>query len=192
MLPASGGTAVSQVANQVQIGARPLGLGGAYTAVANDANAIYWNPAGIPMLQRQEFTTMYSDLNGIGLTQSYLGYVLPFTDNQAAAVDWMHLGFDDSELGYRDDSFNLAYGLRLPWDISVGAKMKYLDRDITLDGTSHGKSSGFGLDFGEGNGLQIGRKGTLLRGWFRQPLGDSPGEVRVLGHGRDRPGDRLR
>jgi len=30
-------------------GARPLGLGGAFTAVADDANAPYWNPAGLAL-----------------------------------------------------------------------------------------------------------------------------------------------
>ncbi|MFC1732872.1 tetratricopeptide repeat protein [candidate division KSB1 bacterium] len=138
----------AQISNQFQIGARPLGMGGAYAAIANDANAIFWNPAGIASLQRQEVTSMYSNLYNLGLTQSYLGYVLPITDNQAAAVDWLHYGFDDTELGFRDDSFDMAYGLRLPWDVSLGAKFKYLDRDITLDGTSYGKSSGFGFDFG--------------------------------------------
>jgi len=138
----------AQVSTQYQIGARPLGMGGAFSAVANDANAIFWNPAGISLLQRQELTTMYSNLNGLGLSNSYLGYVLPVTDNQATAVDWLHLGFDDTELGFRDDYFNLAYGLRLPWHVAVGTKLKYIDRDMTLDGTSYGKSSGFGVDFG--------------------------------------------
>ncbi|MFC1555677.1 tetratricopeptide repeat protein [candidate division KSB1 bacterium] len=140
--------AVSQVANQSQIGARPMGMGGAFSAIANDANAIFWNPAGIATLQRQEITTMYSDPYGLGIAQSYLGYVLPITDNQAAAVDWMHHGFDDSELGFSDDNFHMAYGLRLPWNVAVGAKMKFTNMDITLDGTSYGKSSGFGFDFG--------------------------------------------
>ncbi|MBI5700260.1 hypothetical protein HZC34_00220 [Candidatus Saganbacteria bacterium] len=30
-------------------GARPMGMGGAYTALANDANAAYWNPAGFAL-----------------------------------------------------------------------------------------------------------------------------------------------
>ena len=30
-------------------GARPMGMGGAFTAVANDANAAYWNPAGFAL-----------------------------------------------------------------------------------------------------------------------------------------------
>ncbi len=138
----------AQISNQYQIGARPLGMGGAFSAVANDANAIFWNPAGIATLQRQEITTMYSDLYNMGLTQSYLGYILPFTDNQAGAADWLHNGFDDTELGYREDFFHMAYGLRLPWNISVGGKFKYINRDMTIDGTSTGKSSGIGFDIG--------------------------------------------
>ena len=30
-------------------GARPMGMGGAFTAVADDANAPYWNPAGLAL-----------------------------------------------------------------------------------------------------------------------------------------------
>ena len=30
-------------------GTRPMGMGGAFTAVANDANAAYWNPAGFAL-----------------------------------------------------------------------------------------------------------------------------------------------
>lgn len=145
VIPLSG---TAQISNQMQIGARPLGMGGAFSAIANDANAIFWNPAGIVTLQRQEISTMYSDLYGIGLANSYLGYVLPVSDNHALAVDWMHIGQEDDGLGFRQDNFNLAYSLRLPWNISVGTKAKMLDMDISLDGTSWGKSRGYGFDIG--------------------------------------------
>ncbi len=34
---------------KIGIGARPVGMGGAYTAVADDANALFWNPAGLAL-----------------------------------------------------------------------------------------------------------------------------------------------
>ena len=122
----------SKISNQLSIGARPMGLGGAFSAVANDGNAIFWNPAGIVTLQRQEITTMYSSLyKNLGLDNSYLGYVFPISDNHAFGVDWMHIGQDDTELGFRRDSFNLAYSLRLPsiagWNFSVGSKLKFVE-----------------------------------------------------------------
>jgi hypothetical protein len=40
------GTAGAQFL-QIPIGARPVALGGAYVALANDASALFWNPAGI-------------------------------------------------------------------------------------------------------------------------------------------------
>ena len=34
--------------DQLFVGSRPLSMGGAFTAGADDANAITWNPAGLP------------------------------------------------------------------------------------------------------------------------------------------------
>ncbi|MFA6431814.1 MAG: Tudor-knot domain-containing protein [Candidatus Margulisiibacteriota bacterium] len=46
-------------------GARPMGMGGAFTAVANDANAAYWNPAGLALNPEVSITgsTMLSNRN---------------------------------------------------------------------------------------------------------------------------------
>jgi long-subunit fatty acid transport protein len=41
---------------QVGISARSVGLGGSLTGLANDASAVFWNPSGIPGLQRQELS----------------------------------------------------------------------------------------------------------------------------------------
>ena len=54
--------------DQLFIGTRPLSMGGAFIAVADDANTITWNPAGLPGLRRTEFTSTYSDLYAMGIT----------------------------------------------------------------------------------------------------------------------------
>ena len=36
-------------------GARAMGLGGAFTAIANDASAVYWNDAGMTQLSGTNF-----------------------------------------------------------------------------------------------------------------------------------------
>ncbi|OGS51533.1 MAG: hypothetical protein A3J79_04525, partial [Elusimicrobia bacterium RIFOXYB2_FULL_62_6] len=43
-------------------GARGLGMGGAFFAVADDASASYWNPAAMTLLERKEFTAMQANL----------------------------------------------------------------------------------------------------------------------------------
>ena len=43
-------------------GARGLGMGGAFFAVADDASASYWNPAALTLLEKKEFTAMQATL----------------------------------------------------------------------------------------------------------------------------------
>ena len=89
---------LAQSSDQLFFGTRPLGMGGAFIAIADDANAISWNPAGLPGLRRKEFTSTYSDLYSLGITKSYMGLVLPFSDEIALGLDWGSVGFDDTEL----------------------------------------------------------------------------------------------
>ncbi|MBT4155556.1 MAG: tetratricopeptide repeat protein, partial [Candidatus Marinimicrobia bacterium] len=130
------------------VGTRPLSMGGAFIAVADDANTISWNPAGLPGLRRTEFTTTYADLWAMGITQSYLGFVRPFSDRVALGFDWSNIGYDDKELLYSDNKMNLAIGIQLHRKFAFGLTLKYLMRDMQLDGTSYGKSSGIGYDAG--------------------------------------------
>ena len=134
--------------DQLFVGTRPLSMGGAFIAVADDANTITWNPAGLPGLRRTEFTTTYADLYAMGITQSYMGFVRPFSDRVALGFDWSSVGFDDKELLYAENKMNLAIGVQPHRKVSFGITLKYLMRDMQLDGTSYGKSSGVGYDAG--------------------------------------------
>ena len=134
--------------DQLFIGTRPLSMGGAFVAVSDDANAITWNPAGLPGLRRTEFTSTYTDLYAMGITQSYLGFVRPFSDRIALGLDWSSVGFDDDELNYSENKLNFAVGIQPHKLFSFGFTLKYLMRDMLLDEASFGKSTGIGTDAG--------------------------------------------
>lgn len=53
------GTAGAQFL-KVGIGARAVGMAGAFSAVADDAGAIYWNPAGLAQLNAREVSATYN------------------------------------------------------------------------------------------------------------------------------------
>ena len=134
--------------DQLFIGTRPLSMGGAFIAVADDANAITWNPARLPGLRRTEFTSTYANLYNLGITQSYMGFVKPFSDRVALGFDWSSVGYDDNELAYSENKLNFAVGVQPNKLFSFGLNLKYLMRDMLLDEASYGKSSGGGYDAG--------------------------------------------
>lgn len=65
------------------VGCRPISLGKAFVAIADDANAVYYNPAGLIQLKSREITTMYSTpffTKVEGIDYHVLGYVHPGKD----------------------------------------------------------------------------------------------------------------
>ncbi|MBI4679332.1 MAG: PorV/PorQ family protein [Elusimicrobia bacterium] len=57
------------------MGARPAGLG-AYTAAADDINALYWNPGGLSFLSKPELGFTHTELYGEARLET-LGYAHP-------------------------------------------------------------------------------------------------------------------
>ena len=141
---------------QEMVGARAIGMGGAFSAVASDASVAHWNPAALASLQRQEIGLAYADRFGLGLNHSYLNYVLPVGDHHALGIDWLHLGFDDSELSTGQNKLSFAYGYRngieflRPFigNTAIGVSGKYRSFNVDLDGNNLGSASGWGFDLG--------------------------------------------
>jgi len=53
------GTSGGQILN-VPVGARAIGMGEAYTALADDVSSLYWNPAGLAILNQSQASFMYN------------------------------------------------------------------------------------------------------------------------------------
>lgn len=86
------------------VGARALGMGGAFVSVADDATAAYWNPAGLTRIQNHAFSMMYSDSFGVeggnllskGLvTYNFINYVHQIEGIGGVGVSWIRLGVDN-------------------------------------------------------------------------------------------------
>ena len=53
------------------LGARAMGMGGAYTALSNDFSGLFWNPAGLARIQKKEIYTALSHENFRNQTQFF-------------------------------------------------------------------------------------------------------------------------
>ncbi len=84
---------------KIQPGARALGMGGAFTAVADDATAPYWNPAGVVYLPYREVLPQHQEKFGKLANHDYLGLVWPLGGtkghNAALGVGLVRFAVDD-------------------------------------------------------------------------------------------------
>lgn len=126
-------------------GARPLAMGGAFTAVANDANAPLYNVAGIANLPRKEFTFMSSRLftgvEGVDIGANYLSFVYPIFSPKygAFSITWASVSATSV---WREDIFNIGYARQVNdifnldtniVNMSAGLNFKYLMQEANLD-----------------------------------------------------------
>jgi hypothetical protein len=72
-------------------GARALALGGAFTAVADDPSAAFWNPAGLSFATERSVMLMHSERFGGLIDRDYASYMQP--------VNWSLLGGEESAFG---------------------------------------------------------------------------------------------
>jgi hypothetical protein len=142
------GPARATVSNQVPVGPRAIAMGGAFSAVADDASALFWNPAGLASVGHQELAGYHDDRYGTGIQDDLISFVVPLSPNLAAATDWFHTGFNDNELGFSENRVTLGAGLKLRSWLWAGAGTKFLARNTSLDGLSITSGKGFGLDLG--------------------------------------------
>ncbi len=82
---------------KIGVGARATGMGEAFVAVANDASALYWNPAGIAEVKSPEF--IFVKTNWIAdIYHAYFGFAMPIGIMGTIGGSVTYLGMPDMEV----------------------------------------------------------------------------------------------
>jgi hypothetical protein len=147
------GTAGAQFLT-IEQGARGIGMGGAFASVADDASALWWNPAGIARAALREATLSHTAFIENVATE-YVGYINPLPEGRGtlgASLTYLNVpgieGADASgnltgnikATGYVGA---LSYGREVTPGLTVGGTAKLVSQ--TYAGTS---GSGFAGDIG--------------------------------------------
>ncbi|MFQ5751078.1 MAG: hypothetical protein ACE5HI_03710 [bacterium] len=142
--------------SEAGFGVRPSGMGQAYTALSNDANAFLTNPAGLLLGTRANFTANYAKLFGL-IPSSYFGLLYPLGKTRAVGGGFLYIG-DEALSEY---TLGISFAFTFP-NVPIGTNEIYFDQmsfGITLKGrwASFGNNSDGGENrvTGSGSGIAI-------------------------------------
>ena len=128
---------------KIGVGSRAASLGEAFTAAADDASAIYWNPAGLVYLQRNEI--FFNHMSWLaGTSYDFLGLVLPthssmgtfgiFASSLSIPEDEVRTVFQPEGTGEKfnagDVALGFSYSRFLTDRFSFGINGKYIQQTI--------------------------------------------------------------
>ncbi|MCR4662474.1 MAG: hypothetical protein K5622_01140 [Endomicrobiaceae bacterium] len=156
------------------VGVKAVGMGGAFTSVADDTSAVYWNPAGLAQIQdyysiyamgTTGASDKYPGLKDVVPTHQFFAVSIPlqkFTDflgKTVIGVGYISSKMDNiqhtssggeilGKISDTDNAYYLSAGIPL-WQsttsLYVGASLKYITKNMSDIGVSDG-----GLDIDAG------------------------------------------
>ncbi len=124
----------------IPVGARPAALGSSYSALATDAYAPIWNPAGLGFLNSTELAGMHlSYLDTIN--NEFASFVHPFSPGHAIGVSGQYFspgnskgtdlsGNPTGDFSGHYAAYSLAYGQSFGESVALGVTGKVIDAQI--------------------------------------------------------------
>ncbi|NIR47952.1 PorV/PorQ family protein [candidate division KSB1 bacterium] len=145
IIPGLGGERAGTTAGsflKIGVGGRASAIGEAFVALANDVSALYWNPAGITQLKRNN--VHFSHIEYVADVQhEFLGYVRRIGSFNAVGLSIVALHTDDMNVttevqpfgtgetfGFSDIMIGLTFAREFTDKFSTGVTVKYVREDL--------------------------------------------------------------
>jgi len=176
------GTTAAQFLNKAT-GARPAGMGNCFVAVADDLNAICWNPAGLAFLNKRQASFMYSDISNVfqvegagNMYHGFLAYINPWGKGKTGGLSLQYE--EQGKIAYTTGSpeviaeydlgansaLSFSYAIKLRSHLGGGINLKVVRTKLwKYEGTAYGIDVGL-LYRGEriNAGISLRNFGTKL------------------------------
>jgi len=136
-------------------GARAIGMGNAFSAIANDINSITLNPAGLSNMRNKEMSATFANLFA-GMQYGFIGWGMPISKLDATfalGVQYLNSGEIEQRNANRqkvgnyankDMAINMGYGRKFSnINLNLGINLKYITSQIEEE-----RASAFAMDIG--------------------------------------------
>ncbi len=150
----------------INVGSRAVSMGGAYTAIAGDASAMYWNPAGLSYHQTRAI--YFNHANWIAdIAFDYFGVTVPINSSQTLGLNITSVSMADMEVtrygnedtgetfSAADYAFGITYAINITDRFSIGFNGKYI-QEIIANNYAHGAALDIGTLFTTPWGFRLG------------------------------------
>jgi long-subunit fatty acid transport protein len=158
---------------KIGVGARAMGMGSAFVALADDPTSVYWNPAGLASIENTQVTVMHNEWI-LDFRQEFVAVGAQLGPGTAG---FGFAGFYSDELESRDETGVLtghygandiavtgAYGFRLTTGLDAGLGVRYIRGMIDQqDATSLAADVGARYQISD-TGLMLGAAVTNIGG----------------------------
>lgn len=164
---------------RIPVGARAIAMGSAFTALADDGTAMFWNPGN---MARQSQNTLFVHHSPWlpGLDHTYFGFSFPMTGVGVIGVNVVSLRTDEMEITTLDapmgtgetytaasTAVGLSYARSLTDRFSIGGNVKYVQERIfnsTASGVAFDVGTLFVTPFKDVRfGVRVSNVGTSMK-----------------------------
>ena len=173
---------------KIGVGSRASAMGDAFVAVANDASALYWNPAGLTQFKDDQLLFSHN-MWVVDINHDFVGAVYHMDETNAFGISFTSLSMQDMPVttefqpfgtgayfGFGDIALAVTYSRKMTEQFSFGGTVRYIEE--TLDQL---KMRGVMIDLGTyyWTGLGTTRFAVAVSNFGNQLAPD--GEVVLIG-----------